>query len=65
MVELEIGDPVESFDELSLGDVDSARGSTATNGQLVREVDVKRGREVIEAHSGSAGSICLVVRRPG
>jgi len=32
---------------------------------LVQEVDVRRGREVIEAHSGSAGSLCLVVRRPG
>lgn len=31
---------------------------------LVQEVDVRRGREVVQAHSGSAGSLCLVVRRP-
>ena len=35
------------------------------NHQRVQEVNVCRGREVIAAHSGSAGSLCLVVRRPG
>lgn len=32
---------------------------------MVQEVDVLRGREMIRRHSGSVGSICYVVRRPG
>jgi len=31
----------------------------------VEEVDVLRGREILQRFSGKYGSICLVVRRPG
>lgn len=32
---------------------------------VVKQVDVLRGREVIQHNSGTAGSLCFVVRRPG
>lgn len=32
---------------------------------LVQEVDVLRGAEMIQRHTGKNGSLCLVVRRPG
>ena len=62
---------VESNDDTVKSDTEISREmTTATtsglqNHQLVREVNVGRGREVIAAHSGYAGSLCLVVRRPG
>lgn len=33
--------------------------------KTVEEVDVLRGREILQRFSGKYGSICLVVRRPG
>jgi len=33
--------------------------------KTVEEVDVLRGREILQRFSGKHGSICLVVRRPG
>lgn len=32
---------------------------------IIKEVDVLRGREVVQRHSGEHGAICFVVRRPG
>lgn len=37
----------------------------ASSSILVKEVDVLRGREVIQRNSGLYGSICFVIRRPG
>lgn len=44
---------------------DAAMVELSIDDRSVKEVDVVRGREMIRFKSGTYGSICLVVRRPG
>ena len=60
MVELQIADGENAPEEID--DEDENENDQRI---LVEEVDVRRGREVLRDASGTAGSLCLVVRRPG
>jgi len=66
MVELEIGG---SAYRASSGKTEEILDKTGNNdfnkNALVREVGLRRARDVLRTTTGSAGSLCLVVRRPG
>lgn len=75
MVELEIGGSAcsgasssgteEILDNAENNEINKNALTTDRPPLLVREVGLRRAREVLRTMTGSAGSLCLVVRRPG
>ena len=45
--------------------LDGSNRSATTTANLVQEIDVVRGKEMVKHQTKSVGSICMVVRRPG
>jgi hypothetical protein len=58
-------DSFHNMNESFRGQASSVDVSNRSTSELVQEVDVVRGREMVKHQTKTFGSICMVVRRPG
>jgi hypothetical protein len=64
MIELQFPEPTKILSSSSSSNTTTNDNSTATT-VFVQEIDVLRGKEVVQQNTKEIGSICMVVRRPG